>query len=693
MDGSSSRRKKDAAKVHHPDKDKDKDEEVEDEEEMSREEMLAQLRETRHLDVSKRELASKNLPPELAYMINLEMLSMAQNELTELPKSFGKLSKLVALNLNTNLFAEVPKVLGKLPALSILDMRNNRVTEISPGTLKKMTALTKLMLRYNRIVALPAEVGHLKNLQLLSIRNNHLISVPPELNQLEKLQVFDARGNQLRSIPPLGGLRSLLELDLQHNNLSCLPSELSHLSSLTRLSLGFNNFSEFPLEAVGMSSLAELDLEANCISVVPPDIKHMTALRTLYLSSNKIKSLPSEIGRLSSLEKLSLNHNQLRTLDELKKLVDLDLENNPLEWDKDPAKGAEAVRALSFVPNLKLSAHKTDPAAATRKGGAGGPTGEGSGHRSLFTEGGLMSMFHEHATTTSGGGGGGGNHEREEEEQQQSEEGNGSRTGKAKAKTPREPRGGLIRDFFALEDLNKPGLQKAKKEPLQQEDAHCCHHPFFDENDIALFCELKQQLKAHKKESKKSSRPTDLHKMLHLAYLKADDQMRQFQYEGCTATAVVVWQVGNERYLQCANVGDSAAYLYRAGEPVCLIREHKLTNEFERGRIISSGVWLTDGQTRIAGIGVTRVLGDHFAKDTNSGMLGAPDSSPAYLLTPHDTHLIVASDGLWDVMSPATAGDLVAKEETAEAGAKVLMKRALASAKCKDNVTIVVVRL
>jgi serine/threonine protein phosphatase PrpC len=126
---------------------------------------------------------------------------------------------------------------------------------------------------------------------------------------------------------------------------------------------------------------------------------------------------------------------------------------------------------------------------------------------------------------------------------------------------------------------------------------------------------------------------------------------------------------------------------------VCLIREHKLTNEYERGRIISSGVWLTDGQTRIAGIGVTRVLGDHFAKDTNSGMLGAPDSSPAYLLTPQDTYLIVASDGLWDVMSPASAGDIVDKEETAEAGAKALMKRALASAKCKDNVTIIVVRL
>jgi len=155
--------------------------------------------------------------------------------------------------------------------------------------------------------------------------------------------------------------------------------------------------------------------------------------------------------------------------------------------------------------------------------------------------------------------------------------------------------------------------------------------------------------------------------------------------------------------------------LSRAGEPICLTREHKLANEHERGRIVSSGVWLTDGQTRIAGIGVTRVLGDHFAKDTGSGMLGAPDSSPVYLIGSEDTHLVLASDGvrcltllpshcayiveqtllsqLWDVVTPASAGDLVARKETAEAAAKALMKRALGSPKCKDNVTIIVVNL
>ncbi len=31
---------------------------------------------------------------------------------------------------------------------------------------------------------------------------------------------------------------------------------------------------------------------------------------------------------------------------------------------------------------------------------------------------------------------------------------------------------------------------------------------------------------------------------------------------GCTATTVYVWSVGRDRYLQCANVGDSTAFLW-----------------------------------------------------------------------------------------------------------------------------------
>jgi Leucine-rich repeat (LRR) protein len=64
-------------------------EDVEEEEE-SREEIIAQLKATKQLDVSRQELTVKKLPPELGLMVNLEMLSMSNNELADLPKSFGR---------------------------------------------------------------------------------------------------------------------------------------------------------------------------------------------------------------------------------------------------------------------------------------------------------------------------------------------------------------------------------------------------------------------------------------------------------------------------------------------------------------------------------------------------------------------------------------------------------------------------
>ena len=44
----------------------------------------------------------------------------------------------------------------------------------------------------------------------------------------------------------------------------------------------------------------------------------------------------------------------------------------------------------------------------------------------------------------------------------------------------------------------------------------------------------------------------------------------QHEDMGCTATAVYVWCVGTERFLQCANVGDSTAFLSRNGTAVPL---------------------------------------------------------------------------------------------------------------------------
>lgn len=49
--------------------------------------------------------------------------------------------------------------------------------------------------------------------------------------------------------------------------------------------------------------------------------------------------------------------------------------------------------------------------------------------------------------------------------------------------------------------------------------------------------------------------------LLHLSFLGVDQKLLEYQYEGCTATVVLVWRHENNRYLQAANVGDSAAFM------------------------------------------------------------------------------------------------------------------------------------
>ena len=54
----------------------------------------------------------------------------------------------------------------------------------------------------------------------------------------------------------------------------------------------------------------------------------------------------------------------------------------------------------------------------------------------------------------------------------------------------------------------------------------------------------------------------DIEQILHKSFLSTDDQLIEFEMEGTTATAVVIWKLGSNRYVQSANVGDSTAFLW-----------------------------------------------------------------------------------------------------------------------------------
>jgi len=105
------------------------------------------------------------------------------------------------------------------------------------------------------------------------------------------------------------------------------------------------------------------------------------------------------------------------------------------------------------------------------------------------------------------------------------------------------------------------------------------------------------------------------------------------------------------------------------------------------------GVELTSGQSRLNGLGVSRAFGDIFPKEIKCGIVSDPFLSEVYELGEEDTRVIIASDGLWDIISGSRAFDLITSIPDPQAAANKLLQTALMSPKCNDNVTIIVVNL
>ena len=264
--------------------------------------------------------------------------------------------------------------------------------------------------------------------------------------------------------------------------------------------------------------------------------------------------------------------------------------------------------------------------------------------------------------------------------------------------------------------MNEPGLRRGKKTPVmtdrkklryQMEDMHAALFPLYDNEEQAFFgvfdgfggldaSKAASRLvpKITSKAIEKKGLGADIAKLWSLVFKQADKKLAQFEYTGTTCTAALVWAYNGARYLQAANVGDSNAYLCRAsGEVVPLTREHKVRSPAERERLKAAGIPVGDKQTRINGVSVARALGASFLKENELGVIATPDVSQAYPLTNDDVLLIIASDGVWDVISGKNAYELVKDEPSAKAMADKLIKYAVADRACVDNVTALVVRL
>ncbi|GMI97954.1 hypothetical protein like AT5G26010 [Hibiscus trionum] len=188
-----------------------------------------------------------------------------------------------------------------------------------------------------------------------------------------------------------------------------------------------------------------------------------------------------------------------------------------------------------------------------------------------------------------------------------------------------------------------------------------------------------------------------------------DKEIKLQENLDCSAsgtTAVVV--VRQDEDVVIANLGDSRAVLGTMTEngikAVQLTTDLKpgLPSESERirnckGRVLAlkqephiQRVWLPHEDS--PGLAMSRAFGDFRLKD--HGIIAVPDVSYHHL-TPNDHFIVLASDGIWDVLNNGQVASIVMEAESEQEAARAVVEAATASWKRKfpsskvDDCTVV----
>mmetsp|Transcript_2112 Transcript_2112/g.4932 ORF Transcript_2112/g.4932 Transcript_2112/m.4932 type:complete len:576 (-) Transcript_2112:504-2231(-) len=224
---------------------------------------------------------------------------------------------------------------------------------------------------------------------------------------------------------------------------------------------------------------------------------------------------------------------------------------------------------------------------------------------------------------------------------------------------------------------------------------------------------------------------SELNAALEHAFETCDRNFLQLGSKSGT-TAVLALMRGST--LVVANCGDCRAVMCVAGRAVDLTQDHRPEREDERARIEAAGGWITSSQEidlpmlyklgqediedmeeaeRLVGwrtimrvngcLQMTRSIGDLLIKDKKNDFFNQSFSGDlvistpeirTHTLAPEDEFLIIASDGLWDVVSSQEACDFVKKLLKMGKDPETICNWLVGEAYCcgsLDNVTVVIV--
>lgn len=312
---------------------------------------------------------------------HLRELKLSGNNLTEI-SSNTFLPELVSIDLSFNRLVSVPAISDFAPKLEILTLSFNFLGEFPTGV---PVTVKKIDISHNCMSKWTDSLVELRNLKYLDVSYNdfeHIPELPPGIdkfiadrnkfstavpitplglkglqlnsnlfrdipvftecqathllmrhNQIENIETdricecikhIDFTCNRIREIPvKLFSFQSLLRVMLTNNNISTIPEEIVH-SNIEVLYISDNPISTLP---VLPESLKEISA-CNCkFTELPEPLFNVPVLRLINMSSNQIES----ISAFPEVESLNLSQNLLSSIPPLPEFISaIDLSHNQL---------------------------------------------------------------------------------------------------------------------------------------------------------------------------------------------------------------------------------------------------------------------------------------------------------------------------------------------------------------------------
>lgn len=625
--------------------------------------------------------------PQKAHFTSLTLLDVSYNKLSNINNIKSFAPHLEKLNAEFNFIDTFPAFPQTIQTITL---EYNRLTQIPP--LNSYQTLTSLTLNNNCIESIQQLPQSLKCLTLennriestssisltslptLSMSNNDLQKIPHFTNSL--ITVFNGSYNKIHEININDFSQTITQLDLSGNDIEKIPNQLFMLPELKNLSVFSNKITEIPIE-ISISQIQILNISRNPIKTlpklpqtlglliahdclfdeIPVSVSSLTRIASIDFTNNKIKTVPflpnaeslflscNEITEfpviLDNIREIDVSHNKIKHVNinhNHMYLNEMNISNNLLETYKCQSK-LPGLETLKLNNNPKLNIHFTFD---------------------NYPELDSLDISNTNIDIN--------------------------------LSVPERNMREIVEStsFMQAPDTKifkynpKVGYAEMKGKRNTMEDALIIQY----NNHLNTFAVIDGHAGSFTADLTAFKLPQLITKFDVNSIVNSLKDLNNYlkdENAGDGATLALVVQQGNK--LIAANIGDSRSLIVRSnGSVFPLSYDHKPYERSELERIRSNGSYVENMRTEGV-LAISRSLGDF----TLVGVSAVPCINE-YTIQESDYRLLIACDGVFDVISNELAGKIVISEESPSVAAHKLRNAAYAM-QSDDNISVIVVDL